>query len=160
MEPANNRMPMSYWYHLMQNRGSWFSLWWNQGAQESVQGIDPNLLALFQVGVLADGSYIALVSGVVSGGVTGPNQLVNFINAKLCHYVRLHFGGCKVLAIGEHQVKMFLVNLMGPAVSATFWRLNFGQLPRNRALFHGNLRGAHPPNFSPPSPGNCRRPYL
>ncbi len=44
-----------------------------------MQGIDPNLLALFQVGVLADGSYIALVSGVVSGGVTGPNQLVNLM---------------------------------------------------------------------------------
>ena len=49
------------------------------GAQERVGGIDPNLSALFQAGTPSDGRYIAMASGAVSGGVTGPNQLVNLM---------------------------------------------------------------------------------
>ena len=47
------------------------------GANETVSGEDPNLRALYQAGVPPDGRFIAMASGVISGGTTGPNQVVN-----------------------------------------------------------------------------------
>lgn len=49
------------------------------GSQETISGRDPNLLALYQAGAPPDGRFLAMASGIVSGGTTGPNQIVNLV---------------------------------------------------------------------------------
>ena len=41
--------------------------------------MDPNLLSLLQAVVPPGGRFMAMASGVVSGGTTWPNQIVNLV---------------------------------------------------------------------------------
>lgn len=51
------------------------------GSQENVAGRDPNVVQLCMAGAPADGRFIAMASGTVSGAVTGPNHIVSSIKA-------------------------------------------------------------------------------
>ena len=115
---GTSRLAVYYVMLVYIDHGSWelrFTIT-EPGAQEVVAGRDPNLLALYQAGVPPHGRFLAMASGIVSGGTTGPNQIVNLvqgltpipdhieqsqllvfalfklIDAMLLQYLRVHFG--------------------------------------------------------------------